>query len=94
MLPCPLYQLTGWQCPYCGLQRSVVELCQGHWADAWGLNPLFWLTSPYLLLLFLGAFDLWGLGTSQLYRWARRDRTLLGYGLIMLVWGVLRNVCL
>lgn len=93
LLPCPLYQITGLQCPFCGVQRAVVLALHGEWGEAFRLNPFFWLTVPYLLLLLLGAVRATGVGEWKLYRWAQRDRVLFGYALLMLLWAVWRNLC-
>ena len=92
MLPCPLHVLTGWQCPYCGLQRGLLALTHGRWVEAWAFNPVFWLTLPYLLLLLTGALNICGIRHSTLYRWATNDRTLLSYALGMILWGIIRNL--
>jgi hypothetical protein len=37
---CPVYALTGWQCPGCGMTRALAALLHGHVAEALGWNPL------------------------------------------------------
>ena len=37
---CPIYALTGWQCPGCGLTRALAALLRGNLAAAMHLNPL------------------------------------------------------
>lgn len=92
MLPCPLYQLTGLQCPYCGTQRAIVALFQGAWLEAWMLNPVFWMTTPYLLIWVGASLSPDRVGKWSISRWAMKGSTLLAYLAIMLVWGIVRNV--
>lgn len=40
LLRCPLFSLTGIQCPLCGGQRAVHALIHGAWGEAWRWNPL------------------------------------------------------
>ncbi|PTS91859.1 hypothetical protein DBR11_28290 [Pedobacter sp. HMWF019] len=38
-LPCPLKQLTGYDCPGCGFQRSLLALLKGDFKDSLSLYP-------------------------------------------------------
>ncbi|WP_461533747.1 DUF2752 domain-containing protein [Sinomicrobium sp.] len=53
LLPCPLKWLTGFDCPGCGFQRSLMALLQGDMEKSWELYPA---TIPLLLLF---AITLW-----------------------------------
>lgn len=46
LIPCPLKKLTGYDCPGCGFQRSVIALLKGHVHDSLSLYPA---TIPLLL---------------------------------------------
>lgn len=92
MLPCPLYQFTHLQCPYCGVQRALLAVLQGEWLQAWQFNPFFWVTLPYLLLLVLGSMQVAHIQQTKLYRWAHHNATIFGYAIIALLWGVVRNM--
>ena len=46
---CPVYVLTGYQCPGCGSQRAFHHLIQGDFATAFQYNPLIMLLIPYIL---------------------------------------------
>lgn len=52
MLPCLNKRLFGFDCPGCGLQRSVSLLLHGRFEDAFTMFPAVY--SLMLLLLFLG----------------------------------------
>lgn len=49
--PCPMYTMTGLECPGCGGQRALHTLLRGDVATAWRLNPLVPLAMPLLGLL-------------------------------------------
>ncbi|QJP33131.1 DUF2752 domain-containing protein [Nonlabens sp. Ci31] len=54
MLPCMSKQLTGMDCPGCGIQRSISFLLQGHLTDSFLMYPgLF----PGIFLFFFLIFD-------------------------------------
>ncbi|MEC3881867.1 DUF2752 domain-containing protein [Parapedobacter sp. 10938] len=48
LLPCPIKIVTGFDCPGCGFQRSLLALLQGHWHESYRLYPP---TVPLLVLL-------------------------------------------
>ena len=92
-LKCPLYQLTGWQCPLCGSQRAVHAFLHGCWSEAWHYNPGLWLFLPYGLLLLAGSFSS-RLRQTWLLRRCYDDRVMLLCFLFALGWGLARNLCL
>ena len=49
---CPLYMLTGWQCPGCGATRALYELLHGNIGAAWAYNQLFVALFPMLVITF------------------------------------------
>ena len=56
-LKCPLYEVTGYQCPGCGSQRSFHELLHLNFAEAFHKNGLFVLAIPYALILTFTSFQ-------------------------------------
>ncbi|MDX6614435.1 MAG: hypothetical protein QOD75_3621 [Blastocatellia bacterium] len=51
---CPFRMITGFQCPGCGSLRGLHQLLHGHPLATFKLNPLLFLTLPFLLyVLFL-----------------------------------------
>ena len=76
MLPCPLYKLTGWQCPFCGGQRMLRALLHGDWYDAFVLNPFLFCSIP----LFLACI-----------KYKPTDKQLFVYLILALLWGLFRN---
>lgn len=49
--PCPMLQLTGWQCPGCGSTRALYSLLHGDVAQAYAMNPLLLACYASALLL-------------------------------------------
>ena len=91
MLPCPLYQFTGLQCPFCGVQRGVLALCHGDIAAWWNFNPVAWCMVPYLLLLVVGeVHPAWR--QSRLVRFCYSNRAIFTAMGILLIWGIVRNI--
>jgi hypothetical protein len=50
---CPFLALTGWSCPGCGGLRAAHALAHGDLAAAAGLNLLFVLALPLVVVLWL-----------------------------------------
>ena len=44
---CRLHELTGWNCPFCGMTRDAVAISHGHWVLR---NPC---SLPFFALLFV-----------------------------------------
>lgn len=90
-LKCPLFQLTGWQCPLCGLQRGVHAFLHGDLLAAWRYNPALWLLFPYVGVWLLGSCSE-RVARSRVYAWATSSRVVLAVILLLCIWGVARNV--
>jgi hypothetical protein len=46
---CPVYMLTGYECPGCGSQRAFYNFFQGNFLTAFRYNPLMFALIPYVL---------------------------------------------
>ncbi|EYR64012.1 membrane protein [Actinotalea ferrariae CF5-4] len=87
---CPLLAVTGLWCPGCGGLRAVHALTQLDLAAAWGMNPLFVVGAPLLVL----AWGLWlarslGRGPSV---WGRATWPAWAFLVVSVLFAVLRNV--
>ncbi|MBP7077745.1 MAG: DUF2752 domain-containing protein [Bacteroidales bacterium] len=52
MIPCPIKAITGYDCPGCGMQRSIMELLHGNLAESILLYPaLFPLVAMFVFLM-------------------------------------------
>jgi hypothetical protein len=86
---CQLYATTGLWCPLCGGLRATHDLARGDVTGAWGMNPLWVVVAPLLVL----AWGRWLVASAR----GRTVRALpaalpwvtLG---VLAVFGILRNV--
>lgn len=46
---CPIYQLTGWQCPGCGSQRAIHCLMHLDFIQAFRYNAIMVFSIPYVV---------------------------------------------
>jgi hypothetical protein len=58
MIPCPVHQLTGYECPGCGMQRAIIELLKGHvWESILYYPALIPLMLMFIFLILHLKFD-------------------------------------
>ena len=90
-VPCPLFTLTGLQCPGCGVSRMALALLQWDFASAFRANPVILLTSPTLLFCLLRA-EICYIRTGEVCS-SRLYRILLcAEAVVLLVFGIVRNI--
>lgn len=77
-LKCPLYWLTGWQCPFCGTQRAVHHLLHLRMERAFMCNPWLLPAGIYGMVYASG-------------RW-RSHKAVLTALVLTMMWGVVRNI--
>ena len=83
--------VTGYDCPFCGFQRSMCALFRGEFKDAFLYNPYIYIISPYLVLLFLCVLGIIP-QDSKLCR-ALYSRTSIAIAAVMaLTWWIVRNL--
>ena len=51
--PCMIYQLTGYQCPGCGITRMCLSLVEFDFKSAFYYNPFLFITAPLNLFCIL-----------------------------------------
>ena len=88
---CPFYQLTGLQCPGCGVSRMCLHLIKLEFAQAFAQNQALFVLLPVLLLLWLS----WTVRYVRTGRWELLlwQRLLLWLSIgILIVFGILRNI--
>ena len=89
---CVFLEVTGWQCPGCGISRALHALLHGHFAEAIRYNYFLLLSIPYLLAV---AAVSW---IPALHRRRRLHRVVLGpelavsYVVLFAIWFVVRNL--
>lgn len=92
---CMLHQTTGLHCPGCGMTRSVHAALNGQFEQAFAYNVLAVVVLPYLAFLAVRSSWHWVWGTpAKPSRWPLGVRRWapLAIGIVLLVFGVLRNV--
>lgn len=87
---CPFKSFYGIPCPACGLSRASIQLINGHWLEAFQMNPLVYLVHPVLLGIALLAFIDYFTNTRYLTRCftARWSRYIVGIILFLLLFNM------
>ncbi|HQZ95673.1 MAG TPA: DUF2752 domain-containing protein [Pyrinomonadaceae bacterium] len=88
---CPLFALTGCACPGCGLTRGFHALFRGDIITALDFNALIplwalicgWVTVSLVLLAIRG---------RGLYMWPTRPKFMYAFMVVLVTFGVLRNI--
>lgn len=90
-LYCPIWTLTGWYCPGCGVSRMCLRLLRLDFAGAFRANRLLFVCLPLILGLLLDrAVRYIRAGERGTPRW--EERTWLALAGLFLVYGVVRNL--
>lgn len=88
---CPIYRLTGWLCPGCGLTRGLHALLHGDIFAAVTFNPLLVLITPLL-----AALAMWQLvslvRTGKFVAITIGDRPMVAMLAMMLMFSLARNL--
>lgn len=87
---CIFYSLTGYKCPGCGSQRAIYHLLHFNLSGAFKENMLLVLTIPLILLLAYA--EMVRKKKSSFYIKIHSQKLIVGYFVVVLLWGVLRNV--
>ena len=88
---CPLYQLTGFACPGCGLTRGFHALFHGDIPTALDFNALLpvWAVVIGYVWVSLLVYALCGKGLPM---WPTHPKFLWAFFIALFVFGVLRNI--
>jgi hypothetical protein len=88
---CPLYELTGFACPGCGLTRGFHALFHGDWPAAFGFNALLpvWAVVIAYVWVSLVVYAVRGRGLPM---WPTSPTFLWTFMIALLVFGVARNI--
>ena len=89
-IPCPIYSITGLQCPGCGISRMVLALLHLDFSAAFHYNPVVLCLLPLLILT----------ATRKIYLYIRYGRNkdrfcdVLIWIMIavLMLFGILRNI--
>lgn len=88
---CLLKAVTGYDCPFCGFQRSVWALLRGDFVDAFMYNPYIYIISPYLIMVLLCVFKVIP-PESKLCRALYSRASIITAAVLTFSWWILRNV--
>ncbi len=87
---CVFYTVTGYKCPGCGSQRAIYHLLHFNISGALKENLLLVLTIPLVLLLVYA--EAVRTKKSDFYIKVHSLKLIVGYFVLVLLWGVFRNV--
>lgn len=90
-LPCPLFELTGLACPFCGGTRALYALAHGDVAAAAGHNAVVVLAVPVLVAL----WSRWSVRRARGVRGPMVGMSagvLLVLGIALVTFAVVRNL--
>lgn len=88
---CLLKAITGYDCPFCGFQRSVWSLMRGDFVDAFMYNPYIYIISPYLIMVLLCVVGVIP-RDSKLCRILYSRTSIIAAAVLTVSWWILRNV--
>ena len=88
---CLLKAVTGYDCPFCGFQRSVWALLRGDFVDAFMYNPYLYIISPYLIMVLLCVFKVIP-PESKLCRALYSRASITAAAVLTFSWWILRKV--
>lgn len=89
---CPWWLMTGTYCPSCGIQRCIHLLFNGHFCDAFLMNPFVFIVSPYILLAILGKwYNINGV-FDKVNRFIYSRKVLITYLILFFTWWAVRII--
>lgn len=88
---CLLKAITGYDCPFCGFQRSVWSLMRGDFVDAFMYNPYIYIISPYLIMVLLCVVGVIP-RDRKLCRILYSRTSIIAAAVLTVSWWILRNV--
>lgn len=88
---CLLKAITGYDCPFCGFQRSVWALMRGDFVDAFMYNPYIYIISPYLIMILLCVIGVIP-RDSRLCKALYSRASIIFAAVLTVSWWILRNV--
>lgn len=88
---CPVYLITGHQCPSCGIQRAIHASLHGNFLQALHYNFFLLIALPYLAVaIYCTIFS------GKLSDWLRKNilnrKIAFTYIILYCIWWVVRNI--
>ena len=91
MPKCILKQLTGFDCPSCGGQRSLHAILHGDFMNAISYNPFFVISIPYLLSVIYATFFK-STFAKKVRRISFNRYVIYTYIVLFFAWWIIRNI--
>jgi hypothetical protein len=88
---CLIKALTGYDCPFCGFQRSVWALVRGNFVDAFMYNPYLYIISPYLIMVILCVLGIIP-RQSSLCKALYSRASIISAAILTISWWIARNL--
>ena len=88
---CPLYKMTGFACPGCGLTRGFHALFHGDIVTALDFNALIPLFVVIFVVLYVSTL-LFALRGRRFPKWPLSLYSVYGFIVLLLAFGVVRNL--
>ncbi len=90
MPKCVFKVITGLDCPGCGSQRMLHSLLHGDLAAAWSYNPFLVCMIPVVAMY--AAVEFFPLRFPRLFRILHSPGVIIGIGIAIILWGIMRNI--
>lgn len=87
---CIVRQLTGYDCPSCGIQRAIHSLLHLDVERAFWLNPFIFVVAPYIVLLILTTLCK-GEVFCRMRQYVQHRVVIYSYIALYFIWWVVRN---
>lgn len=88
---CTFYQLTGLECPSCGIQRALHATLNGDYKKAFLYNPFLLIALPYAIGLTYGKLSNTKY-SNVLWKWLSHKYSVNAYILLYFAWWGIRNI--
>lgn len=90
-IPCPFRYFFAYKCPGCGITSSIMSMSKLDIKSAFYYNPFVFSTFPFIIFQIL--FSLWlSYKKENMPMWNKI--LLIIYCILLIIWGVLRNIFL
>lgn len=92
VIPCIFYSITGLYCPGCGITRMIFSLIKFDFYQAFRYNPLMFVFSPFILIVFIDFIIKWLIGRNDHLYLKISNKMWIILLVITLLFGVIRNI--